>query len=949
MGGKSKPTIGYWYKPLLHLGFCQGPVDAVLELRGGDKPAWTGVQSESGVIYIDAKELWGGEKAEGGIQGDFDVMMGEADQMPSAYLAANLGPDQSAFRGKVTGVFQGGLYGAFNPYPKPLAMKTRRILKGWDDDVCWYPEKAAIVLGSDGEGAVTFVDSFNGGLGSYTPTPGPSLDGFSEVPYSGGSALQIDSEATATARTISRDVPSGTLLAFSVEFVLGELGSNDFAVIYLYGPTGLLLIFNVHREAGILPGGNRLPTFWIANSGLDVAIGAPIGSEPLTVLGAYRFDAAYSADTGTWNAGIYLGSSLVASVSVPVSSWNLEVDTLSFQTESPTGLATFYRPSITRLGTIEAPQGMNAVHILYDSICHPQMQGEPSALIDDANFRAAADRAFDEGFGLCTEHDPTSETVEDFQKRILNVLGASLSQSRTDGKYRLTLVRDDYVLDDLPILGDDNILEYSEEATDPLEAVNQVSVEWFDPVRKETRTAGPLQSLGAIQAAGGVIAETVQHPEIPYEDLALRVGARNLGTKSVGLKRFELTTDRTPYAWRGGQFFRLQAPRRGIADMVCMVGDVSAGTRRSGAMRLQAIQDVSRMPMTTYVVAEPGVDTSPSQAPTVPPHQVALEAPYFELATSIPDGELSVLATDAGFLLVAAARPTAGVNFDLWTAVGTEGLADRGDGDWCPAARAADASSPVDTVFALADATDLDDVVVGQAALLGAEICRVEAVTVSPPTVVLARGCADTTPRAHLAGEEVMFFGGFGASDSREYSDGELVQAKLLSRTSSALLPLIIAPTLSVDMASRAARPYPPGRLRITDDVVADAAYPAVAFGQLAVSWTHRDRVLQDDQLVDEAAASIGPEAGTTYTVRYYLDDVLEETESGIAGTTATPYTLSGNGSARVEVEAVRDGLTSWQAAIAEFTYLVASSSGRIIVGGDRRVSVGGDARVSRG
>jgi hypothetical protein len=92
MGSKSKPTIGYWYKVLLHLGVCQGPVDALLELRGGDKTAWTGVQEGSGTITINAKELWGGEKAEGGIQGDLDVMMGEGTQMPNAYLAANLGP-----------------------------------------------------------------------------------------------------------------------------------------------------------------------------------------------------------------------------------------------------------------------------------------------------------------------------------------------------------------------------------------------------------------------------------------------------------------------------------------------------------------------------------------------------------------------------------------------------------------------------------------------------------------------------------------------------------------------------------------------------------------------------------------------------------------------------------------------------------------------------------------
>lgn len=950
MGGKSKPTIGYWYKPLLHLGFCQGPVDAVLELRGGDKTAWTGVQSESGVIYIDAKELWGGEKAEGGIQGDFDVMMGEADQMPSAYLAANLGQDQSAFRGKVTGVFQGGLYGAFNPYPKPLAMKTRRIRKGWDEDVCWYPEKAAISIDSADAVVSTFTEDYALGLAPYAAvTGGPSLDGFTVDTAMGGPAMRIDGAFLGAARTIRRYTASGQWLGFSVEATLDEAASDDNAVLYFFGPSGMtevaIGILNINRQAIYAPGGIQRATFWAAGSYEDSATGVALTEGTLDELLTYRFEGDYLAEEDRWELRVYEDGSLINTVSMPVSGPPGIVNNIRFQSEVAAGLAHFGPVELNYLPDTVGRFGMNAVHIIYDSITHPQMQGEPLSLIDDDNFRSAADRAFAEGFGLCTEYDATSETVEDFQKRILNVLGASLSQSRTDGKYRLTLVRDDYVLEDLPILGDDNILEYSEEATDPLEAVNQVSVEWFDPARKETRTAGPLQSLGAIQAAGGVIAETVQYPEIPYEDLALRVAARNLGTKSVGLKRFELVTDRTPYAWRGGQFFRLQAPRRGIADMVCMVGDLGAGTRRSGAMRLQAIQDVSRMPTTTYVVPEPGVDTSQGQAPGVPPYQVAFEAPYVELAASLPAAELAALADDAGFLLAAASRPTAGLNFDLWTATGAEELADRGDGDWSEAAVIVEAAGETDTAFTLSEASDLDAVVVGQAALWDGEICRVDAIDAAMLTVTLGRGCADTCPRPHAAALPILFYGGSAANDSREYAAGETVSAKLLTRTSSALLPLAAAPALTVVMASRAARPYAPGKLRISDDVITDAPYPALVQGEIAATWAHRDRVLQDDQLVDESADSVGPEVGVAYTIRYYLDDVLDGSET-LGGTAATPFTMSGAGIGRIEVEAAIGANVNWQSAVAHFNYSPTPLDARLTDAGDSRITDSGDRRI---
>jgi hypothetical protein len=591
--------------------------------------------------------------------------------------------------------------------------------------------------------------------------------------------------------------------------------------------------------------------------------------------------------------------------------------------------------------------GMNPAHILYDSLTSADMKGEPPELINESSFEAAADLFYSEGFGLCTQYDASSESVEQFQQRILNVVGANLSQSRTDGQYYLTPIRGFHDLGNLEILADDDILEYLEEPSDPLESVNQVAVEWFDQTTRAKKTTTPLQSLGAIQAVGAVLADTSQYPEIPIETLALRVGARDLNEKSQPRKRFTLTTTRVAYAWRAGQFFRLQAPRRGIVDMICLVGEIGAGVRRSGSIRLRAIQDVSSMPETTYVTAEPGIDTSPSSTPTAPPAEGAFEAPYFELVSSIPTAELAALAADSGFIVAFAAKPIAGVNFDLWTKTGAEEYEDRGDGDWCPYATIVEAADPTETAFTVTGGQDLASVVVGQAAIWGSEIVRVDAIDAGLGTITLGRGCADTTPASHLAAQTIIFFDGFTANDGREYTDGEVVQAKILSRTSSAAFPIASAPVNSVTMDSRAARPYPPGKLRISDPVQTNIAYPATAAAALTVSWAHRDRLLQEDQLLDESEPSIGPEAGTTYSISYYLDDILDAQESGISGTAATPYTLSGSGSARVEVIAQRAGLDSWQAAAATFNYTVSLGDSRVTDSNDTRITDSGDRRAT--
>lgn len=1025
MGGKSsQPTIGYWYRYLIHLGLGQA-IDALLEFRGGERAAWAG-RAEGGTVAINARELWGGEKAEGGIEGELDVMLGLADQDPNPRLTALLGDQQSAYRNRSSVAFE-GLYGAFNPYPKAPSFKVERIYKGWQDDVVWYPEKAQVGEGytPDAGGdplSVVEVIRFTAET-AHEQTPYLHLreDGSLGFLYGFNSGLNLgDTYVTGTMDPATLSVTSNTthtVTDMNGTTSLGLRGTDDSGNVLASGQSsGECAVMQDGVVIGTYTPAGEDTSWWYAEQfqapefgglvwfdkggGADLYLGVRDtgGGFDHVIRTLYKFDyptlslnavesvkvenIGHSASPYFWmsrdNAGSvwilgtdgvltqYSSSLVVLSTSAgwpvespdedssPVRGFGVEGELIAFLYVDNT-CKMFNRITKAEIATVEVPfvdlslytnglqntrvmfsagkifiqashwlaklsysappmsstSGyMNPAHILYDSLTHANMEGLPADLIDEASFVAAADLFYAEGFGLCARFNPVSETVEAFQKRICNVVGASLVRSRIDGKYYLTPVRGVHDLGSLPILEDDDILEYEEEPSDPLESVNQVSVEWFDPQRKKKRTTAPLQSLGAIQSVGGIIAEVASYPEIPYEELALRVGARDLAQKATPLKRFRLTTNRVPYAWRAGQYFRLQAPRRGIADMVCLVGEIDAGTPRSGSMRLVAIQDVSTMPLTVYVVPEPGVDTSPSQDPTVPPAQKLIEAPYVELVGALAPADLGSMAADAGYLLALATRPESGLNFALYTAAAGETLADRGAGDWCPSALVVEAATrdPAQVDFTIEDGSDLNLVTVGTAALWGEEIVRVDAIDTTALTVTLGRGCADTTPQEHAAGERIWFYDNWATSDQREYAAGETVEAKVLTRTESKMLDPVLAPTLSLELETRAARPYPPGRLRITDAFIADVAYPSSAAGALTVSWAHRDRLLQADQLVDESDGNIGPEPGVTYTVRCYVDNVLDQTFEGISGTSQA-VTPSANGLVRIEVEAVRGSI----------------------------------------
>ena len=84
MGGKSgggSQVVGYRYFFSILMGLCRGPVNEVIEVRAGDRTAWTGSATGNGSVDISAPALFGGDDKEGGIVGPLALHMGAADQV----------------------------------------------------------------------------------------------------------------------------------------------------------------------------------------------------------------------------------------------------------------------------------------------------------------------------------------------------------------------------------------------------------------------------------------------------------------------------------------------------------------------------------------------------------------------------------------------------------------------------------------------------------------------------------------------------------------------------------------------------------------------------------------------------------------------------------------------------------------------------------------------------
>lgn len=721
MGGRKKQTVGHRYFFGIHMGAGRGPMDELVEIKVGDRTAWSGSVTASSTIQINKPDLFGGDDKEGGIVGPLDVMMGRPDQAVNPRLAAMLGGLVPAFRG-VASLFFDGLMCSGSPYPKPWTMRWRRALQGWDGEP-WYPVKA---------------------------------------------------------------------------------------VVELTGPDGALI------------------------------------------------------------------------------------------------------------------KAMNPAHILYECFTNADWgRGLARSRLDDARWRSAADALFDEGFGLCMAWQ-RQDSLASFMQGVLDHIGATLFADPFTGLVVLDLIRDDYVVADLPLFdADSGLLSIDDDdAAAQGSSVNEVVVRYRSPLDGKPRQVR-VKNPAAIHAMDGVSSTTKDYLGIPTAELALRVAQRDLRAASGFVKKFKVRLDRRGSEILPGRPFRIRDLARGIGTMVLRAGRVEHGPLGDDAITVTAAQDVFGLPSTSYVDVQAGGWVAPQTTPAAVVTQAVLELPYRDLVATgaaVPDG-------GAGLLGAAALAPSpVSLEFQLRTRPALAGAyALAGSGSFCPGGLLADAIAPTDTLVQLAGAQGLDTVEIGRAALLGAEVVRVDAVDAVAAQLTLARGCSDTVPTSHAAGTALLVYEDHGAVDATEYLAGTTVLAKLLPRTGAGVLAEAAAPAGALTIGGRAQRPYPPGDLR-----VAGLRYPTSVAVPPVLTWSHRDRLLQADQLVDTLAGSIGPEPGTSYRAvisNADTDDVLS-TVTGVAGQGWSPPIIPGNYRMRARVWAVRDGNDSWQPAEHEFDFSYPSIAG---------------------
>lgn len=571
---------------------------------------------------------------------------------------------------------------------------------------------------------------------------------------------------------------------------------------------------------------------------------------------------------------------------------------------------TWYPEKVTiALGSIQA---MNPAHILYEAITNRDWgRGKDRSLIDDLQWRAAADALYAEGFGLCLAWKQ-SDKISSFMQSILDHIGAAVVLNRRTAKLQLLLIRDNYVAADLPLFDEDTGLLSIEDDENAASApaANEIIVTFTNPEAYGAQQQVRVQNAAAIASVGGAITETVEFLHLPTAALALRVAQRVLREKSVS-KRLKVTLDRRGSWLQPGTPFRIRSTRRGIAEMVVRAGKVEDGTLAAGAVTVTAMQDAFGLPATSFVQVQPPEWVPPSTEPLPATVRKTFEVPYRDLVAYLSPADMAALHPTACAFGVMIRRPTnAAINYVLLTKVGGVEYSAVATGDFCPTAQIVDAIAHLTTTVKLTFVTDISGFVPGQVGLIDDEIVQLVSVDwMAGGIAVIKRGCGDTVPTAHAAGARIWFYTDTAAVDPAEYASGVSVDAKVLPYSSGGWLDAALAPVDTLMLRQRQYRPYPPGNLRIGGQL-----YPASITGDVVLTYAHRDRLLQSDQVVDTTQGNIGPEAATTYSGRLLRADnnAVLVTQTSVSATTMTLATTYA-GQVIVELWSVRGGLDSYQ------------------------------------
>lgn len=578
--------------------------------------------------------------------------------------------------------------------------------------------------------------------------------------------------------------------------------------------------------------------------------------------------------------GMYIGNS------TSLQPWKWEVRRI------PNGLG-LVTPSVN------SGNDANPMNVIYEVLTDNDWGlGYPSGSINTTSFTNAATTLLNEGNGFSWVCD-TPMRARDIINLIQEQIDGVVYRNPTSGQWEVSLARGGYSVGALTQLDDSNVVEIRDYAPGSwAETVNQVRVSFADRAKEYKIVPAVVQDLANLQVQLGVnVTASIKMPGCKDATLANALATRELLGRSFPLKKATLLVNRELYNVVPGQVLAWTNAELGLVQFPVRVLSVNYGDRREGTIELSVIQDVFdaedglfadppasgwEAPADT-VVAVPTNDQAVFEAPLAfcrrDPEQPDVidrvwagaryqsdNAAAFKILMRSSSGTPSGAFTEAGDVYGFMPIGKLQSNLSAGTTQGSTTIVLLPDPDTVVALKAVLTQS----------ATNAE---IGGSLVnifkIGNELLSLTSYTDGGSTLTLSgcyRGMCDTAPANHSANDLVYLL--IGAMSSLSVTRGYNVHVKLQPRSRTDTLAEGSATQISLTMADRARRPYPPVELTMTSvryptgTVSLDSGGGGVDTRGITQGWRRRDYRTFDEVVgLSSDAASVNldfPAATTT-------------------------------------------------------------------------------------
>ena len=804
-------------------------------------------------ITINSPNIFGGDKKEGGIKGNVDLMFGDITQAQNDYLIARHDSNIPAFRGLFSAILK-QVYIGTSPYLKPWSFFLKRVCLQISGDRQWYWEKAVIrpreEAGDDLNAAHIIRECL------IDPEWGL-----------GWSSDDIDDDAWREAADTLYDEDFGLSMLWDqvipVEDFVDDILSCIAGMLYQDLATGK----------------------WILTLTRDPDYDNP-------------YDYNNIGEAAQASLGTYQDYHLAQTFTI---SRNYSCNKIKIKCHKRLVGDTFnVRCELQKTDTNGHPNGtvLATGLILNDSLSSGLLFTDAdwveclfnTCVNFTVNIKYALVIYLEGGLGTFYWVVSTSNLYSEGTYEVSIDNGATwLEYPANANRWFLDVMFEIYAGGGTETFNEDDIISV-DEFTRPSygEITNLVTVNWWDKLAHKSRSA-EARDIALIEKQGGAVIDKIfNYQGICNATLAKQVAERELKLASSMIAGLRLKCTRKMSHLKPNSLFKLSWSDLDITEMTVRVLNVNYGNLNKNEVYLTCVEDSFSTAATIYGDAPVTLWTDSINDPVDITNRRLVEIPYWSLVNHII-GSLSlvsVLDNDIGFLCSIAGKPTEDAfDYDILARLSAfYSFEDVGVGNnsFTPIGVLTNnlAMNAEDIIITLSSESDLDLVEVGTYAILNNEIVKILIVDTANNQVTIARGILDTVPAAHSSDDIIYFMGlNYGEVDV-EYTNGDTPSVKLLPRTAKGSLAEADA-TIETASAldSRMIRPYPPGNLKFNDESYPEFVSSAAHGNKIAISWNHRDRTdsVQLNSLVKHTDSSIGPESGVTYVIKVYDADGFNE------------------------------------------------------------------------